>query len=76
MKHNIILREAPLHLLIKNIGNDWLVVSNNLQRKIAKVPSNKVGLKNIASKYKLLGKQDIIINETESEFSVQIPIIK
>ncbi len=76
VKHNIILREAPLHLLIKNIGNDWLVVSNNLQRKIAKVPSNKVGLKNIASKYKLLGKQDIIINETESEFSVQIPIIK
>jgi two-component system, LytTR family, sensor kinase len=76
VKHNIILKEEPLNISIVNEGDEKLIIKNNLQKKSSKVQSNKVGLANIASKYRLLGYDEITISETASDFIVSIPLIK
>lgn len=75
VKHNIVDPDTPLtvHLYTQN-GN--LIVSNNLQKKNKAVISNKVGLSNIISKYKLLNCPDVEIKETVDEFKVVLPLIK
>jgi len=76
VKHNVIMKNRPLKVTIAYEGNERLIVKNNLQKKTSKIPSNKVGLTNIAMKYKLLNQPEVIISETTEEFSVSIPLIK
>jgi sensor histidine kinase YesM len=74
VKHNTLDASRPLQ--IKIIARDHqLEVSNNLQKKTQFVPSNKVGLANIQSKYKLLNQPDIDVRETSGEFKVTLPLI-
>jgi sensor histidine kinase YesM len=76
VKHNIIDKDTPLVIEILTNERAQLMVRNNVQRKILKLPSNKIGLTNIAAKYKLLDQPDIEIIETADTFLVQIPLIK
>jgi len=74
VKHNTL--DAARPLAIKITADDHrLTVSNNLQRKTQFVPSNKVGLANIQSKYKLLNQPSIDISEVNGEFKVTLPLI-
>jgi hypothetical protein len=75
VKHNAVLSARPL---LVNIYSDYdkLIIENNLQKKISAVSSNKKGLANIISKYKLLEEPEIDITETDSKFRVVIPLIK
>lgn len=75
VKHNIIEKERPLLIEIE-AANKMLTVTNNLQRKTLKLPSNNIGLSNIATKYKLLGAPEIVVAENESSFTVQVPLLK
>jgi two-component system, LytTR family, sensor kinase len=75
VKHNIIRKSQPLHVQIFTTASQ-LTVRNNLQRKTSRVLSNKVGLLNIATKFRLLQQPGIQIQETEREFAVTIPLIK
>jgi hypothetical protein len=54
VKHNVILREKPLHISVETIPGGQLMVRNSLQLKTVHVSSNKVGLRNISDKYKLM----------------------
>lgn len=74
VKHNVILPESPLVVEILTRGQ-LLVVQNNLQRKNTAVPSNRVGLANIATKYRLLGKREIFIREDAGRFVVTLPLL-
>lgn len=74
VKHNVILPESPLVVEILTRGTS-LIVQNNLQRKNTAVPSNKVGLANIATKYRLLGQPDISIREDAGRFVVTLPLL-
>jgi two-component system, LytTR family, sensor kinase len=74
VKHNVVHKEEPLTIEINN-EEDFLVVSNNLQRKSTRIQSGKVGLSNINARYHLLGYPDIQVSETEQKFSVRIPLI-
>jgi sensor histidine kinase YesM len=74
VKHNVILPESPLVVQILTRGQS-LVVKNNLQRKRTAVPSNKVGLANIATKYRLLGEHTILIREYLGQFVVTLPLL-
>ncbi|QJW90161.1 histidine kinase [Spirosoma taeanense] len=74
VKHNIVLPEQPLRILLR-VDNERLVVQNNLQRKQTKVASNQVGLANIAAKYNLIGRQTIGIRETDDSFVVSLPLL-
>jgi sensor histidine kinase YesM len=76
VKHNMIAASRPLHIKIYTDEEGKLIVTNNRQKKTISVQSSKIGLSNISAKYKLLNQQDIIINETEQEFTVLIPLIK
>lgn len=75
VKHNMMMKEMPLKIEIRT-KNDKLFVSNNLQRKVRKVSSNRIGLGNIAKKYKLLKQEEIMVNEDNGVFEVVIPLIK
>ena len=76
VKHNNILKESPLQILIGTTETGRLLVTNNLQKKKLKVNSTRVGLANIKNKYKLLNQPDVIIREDERDFSVIVPLIK
>lgn len=76
VKHNVIASAKPLKLSIYTTADDKLVVKNNLQKKTLGVPSAKVGLANIISRYKLLKHPEVEVNETEDEFIVSVPLIK
>lgn len=76
VKHNIIATARPLKLCIHTTDEGKLVVSNNLQKKTQQVPSAKVGLANIISRYKLLKHPEVEVKETETDFIVSVPLIK
>jgi sensor histidine kinase YesM len=74
VKHNIVGKNKPLVIEILSAG-DYVLVRNNLQRKSIKVESGKVGLSNIAEKYRLINKTSIEIDESGGYFSVKVPLI-
>ncbi len=76
VKHNMILRDSPLRIMILTTNSNKLVVSNNLQRKDRMVYSTKVGLHNIHNKYRLMKQEEIMIRDDGKEFSVVVPLIQ
>ena len=76
VKHNMILKDKPLHILIMTTNSAKLVVTNNLQRKDRMVSSNKVGLTNIVKKYRLMKKEEISVRDDGKEFAVIVPLIQ
>lgn len=75
VKHNTVLPQNPLAIKIYT-EDENIVVVNNLQKKTSHIPSNKLGLKTIRSKYELLKKEPIQIEETPEYFKVILPLIK
>jgi sensor histidine kinase YesM len=75
VKHNMILKDSPLKILIITTNSGRLVVSNNLQRKDRMVSSNKVGLTNIVNKYRLMKQEEISVRDDGKEFAVVVPLI-
>ncbi|MBC7904331.1 MAG: histidine kinase [Gemmatimonadaceae bacterium] len=75
VKHNAMMKDLPLFIKIKT-EKGKLIVTNNLQRKVRKVSSNKIGLSNIVKKYKLLKQEAIVVNDDGKDFAVVVPLIK
>ncbi len=75
VKHNAVSEASPLVIRLFTEGEN-LVVENNVQRKTIIVPSNKVGLSNIAKKYQLLGGKQVEVVSDERRFRVVLPLIK
>lgn len=76
VKHNMIMKNSPLKILIMTTNSGRLIVSNNLQRKDRMVSSNKVGLTNIVNKYRLMKKEEISVRDDGKEFAVVVPLIQ
>jgi len=76
VKHNVIHKDYPLTVHISTQPNGQLLIRNNLQKKVQKVPSNQVGLSNIASKFNLLKQPEIQVTQTETDFTVTVPLIQ
>lgn len=76
IKHNVLRKATPLRIEIT--GKDgFLSVRNNVQLKSKQfIISTKIGLANIASKYKLLNKSDILIYNDGNQFEVGLPLIE
>ncbi len=74
VKHNTVSKSKPLYIEIV-ASDDHLIVINKLQRKQIKVESSKVGLSNIAEKYRLINKSTIEVTEANGYFSVKVPLI-
>lgn len=75
VKHNQVSVSKPLCIKVYTDDKDNLCVMNNLQKKIQKVPSGKLGLANISAKYKLLNQPEVVIQETRDQFKVVLPLI-
>ncbi len=75
VKHNVIMPQQPLYIRINTTIDGRLVVSNNLQKRSATIPSSRIGLANIATKYNLLGQGEINIDENPQTFSVSLPLL-
>lgn len=75
VKHNTLSRSQPLIIDIFTTAGNKLVVNNNLQRRSIMVPSNKVGLENIRTKYELLKQPGFQVIEDEKNYTVVLPLI-
>jgi two-component system, LytTR family, sensor kinase len=75
VKHNVLSKNKPLVIDIFTTAGNKLVVSNNLQLRTLKAPSNKIGLDNIKSKYELLNQTGFQVLKDQKTFSVVLPLI-
>lgn len=74
-KHNIVSAEEPLRLRF-SIREGWLCVENNLQPRISqRRDSTHLGLKNITQQYLDIAGQSIIVEQTEEQFRVLLPLL-
>ena len=73
-KHNIISDEQPIFISIKS-QDDYLLVSNNINKKNTQQTSHNLGLENIKARYKYFTDTDIVIDETPEQFCVKLPLI-
>jgi two-component system LytT family sensor kinase len=75
VKHNVLSKNKPLLIDIFTTAGNKLVVSNNLQPRSVKGPSNKIGLENIKAKYTLLNHSGFQVLQDNKNFSVVLPLI-
>ena len=75
IKHNIASSEKPLVISIY-CEDGYITIKNNLQRKSVVKDSGGIGLSNIRSRYKFLTDREFIVEETDDEFIVKIPVIE
>ncbi len=75
IKHNIVSRAKPLIINIE-IDENYLVIRNKIQAKSTKIPSTKIGLKNIEKRYTLISSKLPIIKNDGSQFMVSLPLLK
>ena len=74
-KHNAATREDPLKILISlNESDRTISVTNNLKPKTQINESSKLGLNNLSERNKLITGRDIVIHQTEEDFTVIIPL--
>ena len=73
-KHNIVSAEQPLTIRIASEG-DMIVVRNTLQLRTHGQPSTRLGLKSIERQCIDITHRDIIIEKTDTEFIVKLPIV-
>ncbi|MDP3002625.1 MAG: histidine kinase [Bacteroidales bacterium] len=74
IKHNKATRESPLKISIY-IENKHVIVKNNLQKMAVQLKSTKIGLKNLAQRVRLMTGKVLIIEETNTDFIVKIPLL-
>jgi len=74
IKHNSISENRPLKVEVFE-ENGYVVVKNNLQPKKSEIVSNRIGLENIKSRYKYLSARDVVVEKSDEEFIVKIPVL-
>jgi len=75
LKHNVVGKNKPLLVEIFTEEGPYLVVRNNLQRKLTPEYSSQIGLKNIKNRYLFQTEQPVIIEETPANFTVKLPLL-
>ena len=73
-KHNIISISAPLTINIV-IDNNNVIVTNNIAPRPIPADSTGLGLKGLHEKYKIIANKNIEIKQTDTTFSVTIPLL-
>ena len=75
-KHNAATRENPLNIQLFIDNDEYMVVRNNLQKRLILGGSSGTGLKNLGERVRLITGKEINIQETKEFFSVKVPLIK
>ena len=75
VKHNGYSAEEPLTIKIF-VADKMLIVTNNLQPRLDKEGSTKIGLQNIVNRYRFLTDKPVEIEPTPGEFTVRLPLLE
>ena len=75
LKHNSMSRDKPLVVKIFN-NDDYIIVSNTIQRKNIIENSTQMGLSNLKERVSLIMGKELIVNEDANQFVVKLPIIR
>ncbi|MCQ9635133.1 histidine kinase [Chryseobacterium sp. WG14] len=75
IKHNQTSKANPLEIQVYTNSDKELVVANTFLPLINKPDSSGVGLANIVARYEILGYIKPIIEKTENQFIVKLPLI-
>lgn len=75
IKHNIISSEEPLTIKLEINKEGYLVTTNNLQIKNIINEYSGIGLENIKARYFYFTQRPVIVNKTNQEFTVKLPLI-
>lgn len=74
VKHNVVSASKPLHVVISSDG-EYLTVSNNISPRSRVEISTGIGLKNLSGKCRIITGRDIVIENTDLQFIVKIPLL-
>ncbi|GAA4457744.1 hypothetical protein GCM10023189_28960 [Nibrella saemangeumensis] len=74
VKHNQMSAEQPLIVSIET-SDDYLLVSNPLQRRPQAEDSTGMGLENITNRYRLLTDRPVSIGEENNSFVIKLPLL-
>lgn len=75
IKHNEFSEKHPLDIQIDVLANH-IIIQNPVRPKEQAAPSNKIGLKNLDNRYKLITQKRIVIENNFKHFSVKLPLLK
>lgn len=75
LKHNAISLEKPLKIKISLINN-YIVVSNPIQKKSILEHSTQIGLSNLKDRAKIIMDSELEISNENNNFTVKLPIQK
>jgi len=75
IKHNEFTDAEPLNIRVV-LNGEYIQIRNNKKPKPYLVNSTGIGLRNLSSRYRLLCNKDILVETTENEFIVKLPLIK
>ncbi|MEH0154084.1 histidine kinase [Limibacter armeniacum] len=75
IKHNVVSKAKTLVINI-DVADDFVVVTNKIQKKSTQLPSTKMGLKNIEKRYALISDRAVEIANDGNEFSVALPLLR
>ncbi|WP_430815501.1 sensor histidine kinase [Carboxylicivirga sp. RSCT41] len=74
VKHNVATKGSPLTIKVYT-KDDYIVVWNSINPKSTTYSTN-TGLSNLRKRYELLTDKQIVIEHTDKEFRVELPLIK
>lgn len=75
IKHNMVSLETPLYISLSLDDKNYLVIKNNINKKLQQEKGSSLGLQNISKRYEILSKMPVIVENNEKEFIVKIPLI-
>jgi sensor histidine kinase YesM len=75
IKHNVISKEFPLSLTIASRNENYVTITNTLRKKPV-VGSGGLGLANIRSRYAFFTASPVLLTESETDFTVELPLIR
>ena len=76
VKHNVISASRPLTIEIFVDADNYVVVRNNIQKKIKPENSTHFGLQSLIHRYRLLGERPVIVEDDSTYFTVKVPVKK
>jgi sensor histidine kinase YesM len=75
IKHNEFSDTSPLVVDI-SLHNETLIIHNPVHKKTLRKLSSRIGLSNLDERYKLITGKEIVVEATEQDFAVYLPVLK
>jgi sensor histidine kinase YesM len=75
IKHNEFSDAKPL-LITVQMKEETLLIHNETRKKLLRKPGSKIGLQNLAERYKLITGKEITIQDEHNAFTVLLPLLK